>query len=225
MAKERVFGDVCNLQGRLKELDPALVLSFNHRSMKYTITRGKHQVMTLNPGELDERVIRRLRENDLHRQRLEDYIYKLEQSELEHERRKARELSNKIESISLDNFDRVAGIPHYSLGGAKSMSNNATAWHLSDSQDNAQVSISRPGETGARHVVTAFYAGFDDGTIDGDALITEALGAAFVTLPLVGNIAISGVEIVLPEGVAVGGFLPAGGVGVKGFVLISGYTK
>ena len=119
MAKERVFGDVCNLQGRLKELDPALSLSFNHQSMKYTITRGKHHVMTLNPGELDERVIRRLRENDLHRQRLEDYIYKLEQSELEHERRRARELSNRIESLSLENFDRVAGISHYSLGGLK----------------------------------------------------------------------------------------------------------
>ena len=117
MAKETIFGDICNIQGRLKELDPALSLSFNHQKMKYTITRGKHHVMTLNPGELDARVLTRLRENDLHRQRLEDYIYKLEQSELEHERRQARELSNKLEAISLENFDRIAGIPHFSMRG------------------------------------------------------------------------------------------------------------
>lgn len=119
MAKEYLPFDIYNIGARLKEFDPALHIFFDQRDFKYKITRGKHQVMTLLPGQLDERVIKRLRENDLHRQRLEDYIYKLEQSELEHERRQARELSNKLEDISLDKFDRIAGIPHYSLGGLK----------------------------------------------------------------------------------------------------------
>ena len=119
MAKEPLFGDLYNIGSRVKEIDPALSITFDRRIFKYRVTRGRHQVAMLNPGELDERLLKRLRENDLHRQRLEDYIYKLEQSELEHERRKARELSNQLEAISLESFDRAAGIPHYSLGGLK----------------------------------------------------------------------------------------------------------
>ena len=119
MAREYLPYDIYNIGERVKEIDPLLSISFDQRIFKYRVTRGKHQVAMLNPGELDERLLKRLRENDLHRQRLEDYIYKLEQSELEHERRKARELSNQLEAISLENFDRAAGIPHYSLGGLK----------------------------------------------------------------------------------------------------------
>ncbi len=112
-----LFGDVFYLKERLKEFDPLLSIEFDRKVFKYRITRGKHQVMTLDPGELDSRVLTRLRENDLHRQRVEDYIYKLEQSELEYERRQARELSNKLEDISLENFNRVAGIKQFSMGG------------------------------------------------------------------------------------------------------------
>ena len=120
MAREPLFGDLYNIGERVKAIDPLLSISFDRRILKYRVTRGRRQVAMLNPGELDERLLKRLRENDLHRQRLEDYIYRLEQSELEQERRRARELSNQLESISLENFDRVAGIPHYSLGGWKS---------------------------------------------------------------------------------------------------------
>ena len=117
MAREPLFGDIYNIGERVKEIDPLLSISFDRRIYKYRVTRGRRQVAMLSPGELDERLLKRLRENDLHRQRLEDYIYKLEQSELEHERRQARELSNKLEAISLENFDRIAGIPHFSMRG------------------------------------------------------------------------------------------------------------
>ena len=117
MAREYLFNDLYNIGERVKEIDPLLSISFDRRILKYRVMRGKHQVAMLSPGELDERLLKRLRENDLHRQRLEDYIYKLEQSELEQERRKARELSNKLEDISLENFDRVAGVSHFSMRG------------------------------------------------------------------------------------------------------------
>ncbi|MDD5487012.1 MAG: hypothetical protein PHW65_05615 [Dehalococcoidales bacterium] len=115
--REYLFGDLYNIGERVKEIDPLLRISFDRRKFKYSVTRGKHQVMTVDAGELDVRVLRKLREHDLHRRRLQDFIYELEQSEDEFERRKARELSNQIESITLDNYDRIVGIPHYNLGG------------------------------------------------------------------------------------------------------------
>mgnify|MGYP001104849042 CR=1 FL=1 len=110
-------GDLYNIGERIKEIDPLLSITFDNRDMVYRITRKNHHVMTVKAGELDARVIRKLRENDLHRRRLMDYIYELEQSELEWERRKARELSNIIESVTLDKYDRIVGIPHYHVGG------------------------------------------------------------------------------------------------------------
>lgn len=106
------------------------------------------------------------------------------------------------------------------------MSNNATAWHLSNAQNNAQVSISRPGETGARHVVTSIVAGFNDSAIKSYVQITEAAGAALVEFRFTGQIVINGLEIVLPLGVQVGAFMPASGAGgTVGSVLLNGYTK
>ena len=117
MGRESLFNDLYNIQERVKEIDPLLTLSFDRQKLKYIVTRGTHRVMTVPVGQLDARVLRKLRENDLHRRRLQDYISELENSELEFERKKARELSNHIESASLDHFDHIAGISHYSVGG------------------------------------------------------------------------------------------------------------
>ena len=117
MEREHLFGDLYDIGSRVKDIDPALSVFFDRQVMKYRVMRGKYQVMTVALGELDERVLRKLRKNDLHRRRIQEFIYELERSEDEYERRQARELSNKIESISLENFDRIAGIPHFSLGG------------------------------------------------------------------------------------------------------------
>ena len=112
-----LFGDIYFLERRVKEIDPLLEISYDRHKKEYAITRGKHRVMTVPLGQLDARVLHTLRKNDLHRRRLQDYIWELEQSELEHERRRARELSNQIEAASLDKFDRVAGISHFNVGG------------------------------------------------------------------------------------------------------------
>ena len=117
MGRESLFNDLYFIQERAKEIDPLLEITFDRREFKYKVTREKHQVMTVEPGQLDARVLHTLRKNDLHRRRLQDYIWELEQSELEHERRRARELSNQIEAASLDKFDRVAGISHFNVGG------------------------------------------------------------------------------------------------------------
>ena len=112
-----LFGDLYGIGKRIKEVDPLLSITFDDRQLKYMVTRGGNHIMSVPVGELDERILLKLRKNDLHRRRLQDFIYELEQSEDEYERRKARELSNHLESVSLDNFDRIAGIPHYSVGG------------------------------------------------------------------------------------------------------------
>ncbi len=113
-----LFGDLYNIGGRVKELDPALQINFDSRAFLYRVMRGKHQVMTVPAGKLDHRVIMALHEGDLHRyRRLEDYIEFLEAREMEAERRKERELSNHIESVYLDNFDQLEGIKHFSVGG------------------------------------------------------------------------------------------------------------
>ena len=120
MGKEReyLFADMYNIGSRVREIDPAISISFNKDGGgKYIVSRGQRYIMSVPVGELDERVLLKLRKNDLHRRRLQDFIYELEQSEDEYERRKARELSNHLEAVSLDNFDRIAGIPHYSMGG------------------------------------------------------------------------------------------------------------
>lgn len=113
-----MFGDIHNIGGRVKELDPALQISWDERERLYRVCRGKHQVMTVPAGKLDNRVLMALREGDLHRfRRLEDFIEILEAREAEEERRKERELSNHVESVYLDNFDQLEGIKHFSVGG------------------------------------------------------------------------------------------------------------
>ena len=113
-----LFGDIYNIGGRIKEIDPALRITFDERALQYKVTRGNHQVMTVPAGKLDQRVITALHEGDLHRfRRLEDYIELLEAREMEAEFRKERDLSNRVESVYLDNFDQLEGIKHFSPGG------------------------------------------------------------------------------------------------------------
>lgn len=112
---EYVFNDMYNIAGRVKEIDPALTISYDRAKREYHVMRNRHRVMTVK--QLDERVLTKLRWGDLQRRSLEAFIRELEHSEDELERRKARELSNTVESLSLDYFDRIVGIPHYSLGG------------------------------------------------------------------------------------------------------------
>lgn len=113
---EYVFGDFYDIAGRVKEIDPALVVSFDEKQKEYHIKRNQHRIMSVERGQLDPRVLTKLRKGDLQRRRLEDFIYELERSEDEAERSRARELSNTIESMTLEQYDRTVGIPHYSLG-------------------------------------------------------------------------------------------------------------
>jgi len=115
-----VFGDLFDISGRVKEIDPALFILYDQKKHKYAVKRTKkngdaHHVMTVD--KLDERVLTRLRKYDLQRRGAEDLIRELEHSEDMLEQQKARELRNTVESLSLENFDRVVGIPHFSLGG------------------------------------------------------------------------------------------------------------
>lgn len=112
-----VEGDLFDIRSRVKDIDPLLTLSLNRDEERYEIHRNGRMVMTIKPGQLDARVLIQLRKNDLTRRRLEDYIRELEQAEDELERKQARALRNKIESMTLDNYDRLVGIPHFALGG------------------------------------------------------------------------------------------------------------
>lgn len=111
-----MFGDLCSMKSRVREIDPALSISYTGGG-KYEMKRGPHYVMTLDHSELDSRLLERLRKNDLQRRRLEDIIYDMERSEDEMERRKAKDMSNTIEAMTLDRFDRISGIQHFAVGG------------------------------------------------------------------------------------------------------------
>ena len=100
------------------------------------------------------------------------------------------------------------------------------AWFLNASEDNLEMTVERPGETGARHVITGVVASFDDPAIKSFIRLNEAAGAMYAQIHFVGQIAIRGLEIVLPVGADVGAFMPASGAaGTIGSVLINGYTK
>jgi hypothetical protein len=116
MVKEYIPGDMFDIAGRVREIDPALVLSFDPAKEKYYLHRNDFLVRTINLGELDDRVLIQLYENDLQRIRLEDYILKLERSEEAAERSRAKEIRNKLEDVALDKYDRIVGIPHFSCG-------------------------------------------------------------------------------------------------------------
>lgn len=111
-----VEGDILDIGSRVRDIDPLLTLSLNRDKGVYEIHRGERFVMSVEHGELDARVLTKLRRNDLTRRRLQDYILELERSEEEWERKKARGLRNHIESVTLDNYDRIVKIPHFTCG-------------------------------------------------------------------------------------------------------------
>lgn len=111
-----IEGDMYDIASRVKDIDPALSLSLDNRRGEYELKRNETHVMFIHPGELDARVLTNLRKNDLSRRRLQDFIFELERSEDEAEQRKARELSSYVESVTLENFDSIMGIPHFSCG-------------------------------------------------------------------------------------------------------------
>ena len=111
-----IEGDMFDIAIRVKDIDPALSLSLDYKRGEYELKRNNTHVMFIQPGELDARVLTKLRKNDLTRRRLQDFIFELERSEDEAEQKRARELSSYIESVTLDNFDKVMGIPHFSCG-------------------------------------------------------------------------------------------------------------
>jgi len=116
MLREHIPGDMFDIASRVREIDPALVLSFDPIKEKYKLHRNEHLVMTINMGELDGRVITQLHENDLQRIRLQDYILQLERSEELADKRRAKELRDKREDVVLDKYDHMVGIPHFSCG-------------------------------------------------------------------------------------------------------------
>ena len=108
-----VFGDLYHIEEAVKDIDPLLCIDYDEMKRKYKVSRKGHVVMTVD--SLDNRILLQLRKNDLHRRRLEDYIRELEASEDAAEQAKARQLSNTIESITLDKYDSIVGIPHFSI--------------------------------------------------------------------------------------------------------------
>lgn len=111
-----VEGDLFDIGSRVKDIDPLLSLSLNRDEGRYEIHRQDRMVMAVKPGCLNAGVLVQLRKNDLTRRRLEDYILELERAEDEYERKRAKGLRNKMESMALDNFDKIVGIPHFACG-------------------------------------------------------------------------------------------------------------
>jgi len=111
---EYVIGDIFDIGGRVKNIDPTLSLSFDRK--RYQIKRNNTHIMYINHDELDSRVLTKLMKNDLTRRRMEDITLELERSEDEFERRKTKEMQNRIDDITLDNYDRMVGISHHSCG-------------------------------------------------------------------------------------------------------------
>jgi len=110
-----LFNDLYHIEERVREIDPLLAIAYDEKKRKYTVSRNQYKIMVVD--SLDPRILSQLRKNDLRRRKLEDYIRELEHSEDMAEQSRAREMRNTIESIALDQFDRIAGIPHFALGG------------------------------------------------------------------------------------------------------------
>lgn len=110
-----VFGDIYGIEERVREIDPLLTITYDEKTRKYTVSRNQHNIMVVD--RLDCRILSQLRKNDLQRRSLEAYIRELEHSEDMAEQSRARDLRNKIESITLEHVDRMMDIKHFSLGG------------------------------------------------------------------------------------------------------------
>jgi hypothetical protein len=114
-----VFGDLYHIAGRVKEIDPALFIDYDQQKKKYNVKRTKqngqaHHIMSVD--RLDERILTNLRKYDLQRRGVEDLIRELEHSEDIAERRRAKQIRDTIEDITLDKFNQLIGIPQFSLG-------------------------------------------------------------------------------------------------------------
>lgn len=120
MQAQYVEGDLYDIAVRVREIDPDLSLSLNYQAGVYEITRFSrgmaHHVMNVLPGELHAGVLDHLRKNDLQRRRLYDFILELERSEEAAKRKQARELSNTVESITLDKYNEIAGWHSFACG-------------------------------------------------------------------------------------------------------------
>lgn len=114
-ATEYIPGDIYDMASRVREIDPALSISFNYNTQKYHINRNKHNVMQVPINQLDARILTALRKGDLSRRRLEDIIRELENSEDETERRKSKHYKDKMEAITYDQYDNLADRHHYRL--------------------------------------------------------------------------------------------------------------
>lgn len=56
-----LFGDIYDIERRLKQFDRDFDISYNEQTHKYTITHKKHYFMTVNVGELDDRVMKHIK--------------------------------------------------------------------------------------------------------------------------------------------------------------------
>lgn len=101
------------------------------------------------------------------------------------------------------------------------------SWYLEAHGDNVALSVTHPGSTGTKHVVTGLYAGYNDAATDGVVTVTVG-GVARITLYFTGQIALNGLNLEFNNsiGASVGATLTASGVaGNFGSVLLNGYTK
>jgi hypothetical protein len=114
-AAHYIPGDIYDMASRVREIDPALSISFNYNTQKYHINRNKHNVMQVSLNQLDGRIIIALRKGDLSRRRLEDIIRDMEQSEDELEQRKAKHFRDEMEAITYDQYDKLAERHHHRL--------------------------------------------------------------------------------------------------------------
>ena len=105
---------------------------------------------------------------------------------------------------------------------------NENSWFVTAQGDNAALSVSKAAEVGARHVITAFYAGFDGAAVKGTMTLLGPGGVAMAALHFTGQISMDGLNIEFAGnvGAVVGITLTASGAaGTFGSVLLNGYTK
>lgn len=114
-------GDIYDIGSRVKEIDPAFSIIWDARKKEYEVLEkgkdGKDKHFSyVKPGELDVRVLNHIKKCRWEQRKIEEFLWKLEHSEDERERQMAKKLSNQVEDITLDKFNKLVGIPQFRCG-------------------------------------------------------------------------------------------------------------
>ena len=111
-----VEGDVYDIASRVQELNPALSLHLDYVKGRYVVAMDGRFVMSVQPGELDARVLERLRWGDGARRRFQDFMLELEGAEDRAEETNRRDMARQYGAIAADNYRRIAGNPLVGCG-------------------------------------------------------------------------------------------------------------